>query len=136
MKKLPEIEIPASGKPKWSGGAWTITFVYSNRGNFVLKGFYKETQDWLEKEKSKGLKYFCNHALYGGTNWISDKTQSRNIWSTYNRCIRIYEPSKSDKKWRVVIYDGPSWNADRVKEMTFKRLPNKWISEFEYNKQT
>ena len=39
-----EILVESSGVKGWYGGAYTLVFVYSEHGNFVLKGYMKEVE--------------------------------------------------------------------------------------------
>jgi len=133
-KKYPVIDVPASGKRKWSGGAYTLCFVYSKyNGNFVLKGYHEEVREYLKKNYTH---YFCNFSLwYRGFN--------RDIWDFWKEDISIFEPSRSKRrrkgareKYEVRPYS--SWFEDDVttaeKEkmsLKFKRLPKRWIPEFD-----
>lgn len=125
------IEMAASGKPKWDGGAWTIAFVYSNQGNFIVKGYYRELSEYLEKRKKKGLKYFINFTLYST---YRGKSVYRNIWRFYKKDVSILEPYYFKKygpkvnKWKVIKYKNFS---ERIYEKEFKRLPKRWIKEFD-----
>lgn len=72
MKKIYKniTEAPASGKKSWAGGAFTIAFVYSNKGNFIVKGFLNEVEAHLASLKNRGYKYFVNYTLYGSIHEI------------------------------------------------------------------
>lgn len=132
-KKYPEIEVPASGEPTRSGGAYCLCFVYSKyHGNFVLKGYMKEVQEYLKKNYTH---YFCNYSLW-------HKGFNRDIWDFWKDNIGIFHPSirftkrKGDRKIQVRPYS--NWFDDDVtteekKETTlrFKRMPKRWISEFD-----
>ena len=130
------IEIPADGKSGMIGGAWTIAFVYSNQGNFILKGYGREIDEYLEKRKRKGLKYFMNRSMYGSK---YGRKLNRNFWSFYKDTVKIREPyfisglrfNKGENKWAVVQYDSNSfWDRKEIWSKEFKRLPNRWIKEF------
>lgn len=115
--KLSETEIPAYGKRNWNGGAWVIVFVYSNKGNFVLKGFMKEVQDELDK---MNIKYFANFSM-----WSSGK--ARSWWKVSTKNVYVDEPSKRNKyKWEL-----RKWLDNEKKVLRFKRLPKRWIPEIE-----
>lgn len=134
-KKYPVIDVPASGKSRWLGGAYTLCFVYSKyKGNFVLKGYMKEVEDYLKKNYTH---YFCNFSLWSnGFN--------RDIWRFWKDGIYIFEPERhrrtriipNNQKYRVreysCSYESDEENKKR-KENTlyFKRLPKKWIPEFD-----
>jgi len=116
--KLPESEVKAEGIRMWGGGAWVIAFVYSNRGNFVLKGYHNEVKK--ELDSMNGLKYFVNFSMwFGGTH--------RDWWQVSGKGVYMREPDKSNKfKWKIYRYK--SEDNDR-RELTFKRLPKRWIPE-------
>ncbi len=131
-KKYPVIDIPASGKSGMCGGAFTLCFVYSKyKGNFVLRGYMREVEEYLEKNYTH---YFCNFSLW-------HNGQNRDIWKFWKESIGIFDPTprerKKGKKIMVRPYGG-SWlrnapNKDEIKEKTFnfKRLPKRWIPEFD-----
>lgn len=129
-KNWPVVEIPADGKSGMNGGAYSHFFVYSNKGNFLIKGYYRECQTYLEKRKQEGLKYFVNKLL------ICTKPfgASRSIWDFYKKDVSIWEPDRTgrssfrDKKWTVRYYSG---KGDKKEPLHFKRLPKRWISLFE-----
>jgi hypothetical protein len=117
-KKLPETDIKASGEKSFYGGAYVIAFIYSNRGNFVLKGYHNEVQQ--ELDSMNGLKYFVNFSM-----WASGT--HRDWWQVSGKGIYIREPDKSNKfKWTIYKYQ------DKIEQkLTFKRLPKRWIPEIE-----
>lgn len=126
---LPEILITPSNVPDWYGGAYTLAFVYSNKGNFILKGYLKEIQDELEKKKKEGLKYYVNLTLW-------HKGQSRNILKFYKDTVCICEPkysrnnrwNKDTRKYKIYYYDSKYIDDNGIKPLlTFKRLPKNWI---------
>jgi hypothetical protein len=121
MKKLPEITIPNSGKASWYGGAYTIAFVYSNKGNFVIKGYMKEVEEHLNTLKNKGYKYFVNFTL-----WHNGK--HRSIWEFSMNFVYIHKPGTiSGYHWTISYINK---NIERC-TLKFKRLPKTWIKEFE-----
>ena len=92
-KNLPVITLSASGDAHWCGGAYTLTFVYSNRGNFLIKGYLKETEEYLKNEVHKGLKYFCNYTLYHTYSKNSSWDKGfRNIWHHYSPYVHLFSP--------------------------------------------
>ena len=134
-----EIKVRPSGKSSWYGGAYTIAFVYSNKGNFIVKGYIAEVEEYLKSLHDKGYKYFVNFSLWS-RNEFSNTKQHRNIWKFWNKDYSIYEPqkkrvSKRDKehnrnKWRISKYF--SWNkSENDIELIFKRLPKRWIPEMD-----
>lgn len=126
----PVIEIKPNGKPDWGKGAWCITFVYADSGNFVLKGFLGETEDYLFKFKNSGRKFYYVMSL-----WNDGKT--RNIEKFYKDSIGIFNPDptntydpKLSNHWML-----RKWSRGDTEDLGtvlyFKRLPRKWIPEFE-----
>jgi len=127
-KKYPVIEVPASGKTGWGGGAYTLCFVYSkHKGNFVLKGYYEEIQEYLKKNYTH---YFCNFSLW-------HRGSNRDIWSFWKDGIGIFEPNNTRKrqKWEIrpytCGYKDISLKESENKALYFKRLPKRWIPEFD-----
>jgi hypothetical protein len=127
-KKYPVIEVPASGKTGRMGGAYCLCFVYSKYdGNFVLKGYIKEVEEYL---KTNYTHYICNKSLwYKGFN--------RDIWDFWKESIFIHHPSVRDRKKGKKIEVRPFLHSCEDKEerkektLYFKRLPKRWIPEFD-----
>lgn len=127
-KKYPVIEIPADGKRNWSGGAYCLCFVYSKyNGNFVLKGYMREVEEYLKKNYKH---YFYNMSLW-------HFGQSRDIWRFWKKEIAIFDVSVKDRKkgkktevrpWREFEPDDAILEA---KTLRFRRLPKRWIKEFD-----
>ena len=124
-KKYPVIYVPSDGKPKWYGGAWSMVFVYSkNHGNFVLIGYHKEVNEYLKKHYTH---YFCYWSMWS-------EYGSRGYWKFWNDKIGIFEPSKIMKSFKYVIrrYSNNYDNNEVISEgLKFKRLPKRWIPEFD-----
>jgi len=130
-KKYPVIEVPAAGKSCWSEGAYCLCFVYSKyKGNFVLKGYYREVKEYLKKNYTH---YFYNMSLW-------HKGFNRNIWHFWKKDIGIFDVSirerKRGKKTQVRPYSCSYENKfteEEIKSKTFyfKRLPKRWIPEFD-----
>jgi hypothetical protein len=130
-KKYRVIDVPASGKRTRMGGAYCLCFVYSKYdGNFVLKGYVKEIEEYL---KNNYTHYFCNLSLwYQGFN--------RDIWKFWKDDIGIFHPSlrekRRGKKIRVRPYsrwfeDDATTEEKEKMSLWFKRLPKRWIPEFD-----
>jgi len=133
-KKYPIIDVPASGKSGWMGGAYTLCFVYSKyNGNFVLRGYMREVEEYLKKNYTH---YFYNLSLwYNGDN--------RDIWGFWKKDIHISQPdgyfskhTKPQNKYWVGRFTScnlsEAENENREEErLKFKRLPKKWIPEFD-----
>lgn len=106
----------------WSNGAYSLCFVYSNKGNFLLKGYVGDITNYLNELKTQGYKFFYNLRMYSNG-------ESRGYWTFYNRntpegCT-IIEPDIRDKQYHFRVT-----NFDNI-DLKFKRLPNKWIKEFD-----
>jgi hypothetical protein len=124
-KQYPVIELPADGKPEWCKGAWCMVFVYSKyKGNFVVKGYHREVFKYLKENHT--------HYFYYLSMW--SKCNSRGFWSFWKDNVSIFSPDKSSKrfkryKFQVVKY--LKGTHDRIFEKEFKRLPKRWIPEFD-----
>lgn len=129
-KKYPVIKVPSSGKPVWYGGARTMMFVYSrDHGNFILEGYSKEVEEYLKKNYTH---YFFYHSM-----WSDGK--SRGHWDFWKDNIGFFEPSKARKTWKYEVrpygggfFGGPTLSKEELEKKTFrfKRLPKRWIPEF------
>lgn len=134
-KKYQIIDVQASGKPTWSGGAYTLCFVYSKyNGNFILRGYCKEVEEYLKKNYTH---YFYNMSLwYHGAN--------RDIWHFWKNGVGIHKPSRNSRlfkgkdKWKFQVRPYTNWHDDDEtkkladeKAMWFKRMPKRWIPEFD-----
>lgn len=131
-KKYPVIDVPADGKKSWMGGAYCLCFVYSKyNGNFVLRGYIREVEEYLKKNYTH---YFYNKSL-----WSSGF--NRDIWGFWKKDVGIFRPSLRDKKRKkkkIEIRPYSSWFEDdtTTKEkdemaLYFKRMPKRWIPEFD-----
>jgi hypothetical protein len=108
-----------------------MCFVYSrDHGNFILEGYRGEVDEYLKKNYTH---YFCYISM-----WSNGK--SRGHWDFWKDNIGIFEPSKMRKnwKWEVRPYSGGGFfgnkkvSEEEIKRKTFKfkRLPKRWIPEF------
>jgi hypothetical protein len=127
-KKYPVIQVPANGKPDWYEGARTMCFVYSkHQGNFVLKGYRGEVEEYLKKNYTH---YFCYVSMWS-------HGESRGSWKFWKKYVSVFEPSRTFKsrKYKVVKYkaydDNEYHMSERELEMEFKRMPKRWIPEFD-----
>jgi hypothetical protein len=122
-KHWPEIYVPNVTEKCWSLGAYTLCFVYSNKGNFVLKGWIGDIDKYFKYLKNKGYKFFYYKSMY-------HYGIERGYWSFHNDDVYIHEPtlknSKTFEKYHFVVK-----NSLTKKKFKFKRLPNKWIPEFD-----
>ncbi len=126
MKKFKEIIIPNDGYKKWSEGAYCFTFVYSNRGNFLLKGYLRETDKYLIDLKTKEYKYYYIQSLFShGTHRtiIRHYKNGVNIWSP------MYPYTEKNKLFNWDMGKYALINYGNIKQ--FKRLPNRWVKELD-----
>ena len=127
--KYPIIKVEASGIPDWYKGARTWCFVYSkNHGNFILEGFRGEVEEYLQKNYTH---YFCFWSMW-------HMGQSRGHWDFWKDSVGIFDPSRSRKDWKYLVrpyssYGEHTTTPEEIKEKTFsfKRLPKRWIPEFD-----
>lgn len=117
--KLNETDVPADGRKRWGGGAWVIAFVYSNKGNFVLKGYHHEVESHLT---GLGLRYFVNYTMWSGG-------QHRDWWQISAKDVRISEPCKHNRFRWTITKRGRDWTT--ITELKFKRLPKSWVPEID-----
>lgn len=121
MKKFEEIIVPADGNPRWYGGAYALAFVYSNTGNYLVKGYHDEVKAYVRENFKK---YFVNYSLW----W---QGHHREIWKFWKESVGVFSPSGvfKHKKWEIRRYmmggvtDGPI--------VRFKRLPKCWVKELD-----
>jgi len=141
-KQYRSIEIKADGKSGMMGGAYVLAFVYSKHdGNFVVKGYMREVEKYIKKHFTH---YFVNYSLwYLGTH--------RDIWEFWKKGVGIHTPTKSSKRGKIKKEDRVfkvrprcDWSWDVSKEeykrqqkdaderqLVFKRMPKRWIPEFD-----
>ena len=126
-KKYKVIEVPPTGKRKWYGGARTMMFVYSKyHGNFILKGYHKEVEEYLKNHYTHYFYYFSMWSNGG----------SRGYWSFWKDNVTIFEPAKHRKDWKYKITSSEPrrsyYETSKAKiTLHFKRLPKRWIPEFD-----
>lgn len=127
-KEYPFIEILSDGKPDWYEGARCMFFVYSkDKGNFILKGYRREVEKYLKEN--------YNHYFYYNSMWSHG--MSRGMWGFWKEGVSIYAPSKrkrrKNEKFKVIKHASSRefYFGKREVELTFKRLPKRWIPEFD-----
>lgn len=128
-KNFTVIEVPNSNKTNWFGGAWCLVYVYSTKGNFLLKGYRKECKDYI---KSKNWKCWAVFNLYCNK-------KHRTIIETFNCSFSIHPPildfkkgktikgkkiNKVDYKFRLYFID----DYENKNALWLKRLPNKFVN--------
>lgn len=130
-KEFPIIEVTPSGKSGWMGGAWCLVWVYSTEGNFLLKGFIKECEKYIE---DKGWKCWAIFNLYHTSAVPFYKSHKkgqnyRTIIRTYKCGFDISQPSRIDKKkssndFKFRIYQNGNWRNS----IFVKRLPSQFVN--------
>ena len=130
-KRYPVIEVPAEGKTSWGEGAYCLCFVYSKyNGNFVLKGYYREVKAYLKKNYTH---YFYNMSLW-------HQGFCRDIWGFWKKDIGVFDASIRERKKGKKTQVRPYYNSYekeiseeevQAKTLYFKRLPKRWIPEFD-----
>jgi len=126
------------GKPD-SGTPFTIVFLYSKKGNFVLKGNIDKIQYFIKNEHPRSFyRVSCyKKGMKSWGYWRSPCLSIEREWKTipinkpYMFCPR--STIHYDKKYTIVAHNP---NAERGKwhgttEIKLKRIPNKWIPEFD-----
>ena len=112
------IEVPKVSKPCWMNGAYTIAFVRSNKGNFILKGYSGDVRHYLEHSN---IKWFANFTYYSSNG-------SRSHWKCGNKRVYISTPTfKPKKKSYGNPYHFKIYN--KGKTIKLKRLPNRYVPE-------
>ena len=149
------IEVPNSGKKDWDGGAWCLVWVYSEKGNFLLKGFYKECRNYLTNSKNKCWAIFN---LYHSKIALTDQIRSyrrpsaipgyRTIHTTFNCDFKVHDPGisripqspssyrrrpkgKNSSEYKYTIYTNNY--SDKIQ---VKRLPNRFVDFSKESKQS
>jgi hypothetical protein len=125
-KQYPIIDVKPTGVPDWYTGAFTLCFVYSKTaGNFILRGFRGEVEEYLKKHYTH---YFCYWSM-----WSNGR--ARGHWDFWKDQIGFFDPSKMRKDWKYQVrpYSNYEISKEELKEKTFsfKRLPKRWIPEFD-----
>jgi len=119
------IKVLPDGKNGMCGGGFTMAFVYAPRGNFLIKGYYREVKKYIDETFKQG---FVNYTLWYVCDYTNKKTH-RSIWSFIGDKLSIHEPYRPKRgskthKWGIYPYS----KKDVV--MRLKRMPKCWIPEF------
>ena len=128
-KKFKEIEVTPSGKADWSGGAWCLVWVYSDKGNFLLKGFYKECKDYIKERNWKCWAFFNLYHTKKDPITTAFGNPYRTIFSTFNTDFEIYKPhstsrKKTAKDWKYRICEKGNYRD----AIFVKRLPSQFVN--------
>ena len=134
-KKYPVIVVAADGQSGMWGGAYTLAFVYSkHKGNVVVKGYMREVEEYIKKNFTH---YFVNYSLWR-------RGMHRDIWEFWKSGVGISTPSRYRKRTpkdelRFQVYPrSDSFKYDegverkrKAETLYFKRMPKRWIPEFD-----
>lgn len=94
-KKYPVIDVRASGKSGWVGGAYMLCFVYSKyKSNFVLRGYNKEVEEYLKNYTH----YFCYKSYWS-------HGFSRGHWDFWKKVLVFSNPIENEEKKRNLWLD-------------------------------
>lgn len=120
---MKEIIVPKVSRPCWENGAFTIAFVYSNQGNFVLKGYFGDIEEYLKNIPN--IKYFARFNFY------PNSSGKRGYWRTNNSNVCISSPSLNPKRKSYISYPYHFRinNRNIGKDFKLKRMPNRYIPE-------
>ncbi len=136
-KSYPIIDVPANGKPDWSDGARSMYFVYSKyKGNFILRGFRGEVDEYLKKHYT--------HYFYYVSMWSHGKSRGHwNFWKSNvyilgpaprSRCCRRYKYEfhlSTTGKYKSLDELGKAKKMAQENTLRFKRMPHRWIPELD-----
>lgn len=127
-KEFTVIEVTPSGKRSWMGGAWCLVWVYSTQGNFMLKGFIKECEKYIEDNNWKCWAIFN---LYHTKKVRYSIKNHRTIIRTYKCDFDISEPdyvtsrkNKTAESYKFRVYDKGNWRNG----IFIKRLPGQFVN--------
>lgn len=125
-----EILVPASGKSTMYGGAWCIVFVTSEKGNFVLKGYMKECEEYIKK---LNIKCWATFNMYHSKldMYYGKGSGNRKMIITYNCDFSIAEPSGTKNgyikdRYKFTVYQ--TNGTPKFPKLLLKRLPNKFVN--------
>jgi hypothetical protein len=119
-KLYPVIEVMPDGKPDWYEGSYCLFFIYSKyKGNFIIKGYRREVEKYLKENYT--------HYFYYVSMWHNGKP--RGHWKFWKE-VTIFEPSKLYKSWKYRFVKYNRNDGKREIELSFKRMPKRWIPEF------
>lgn len=130
MKKTQykEIILPALGKEQFRGdyGAkgFAVTFVYSNRGNFLVRGYWGETRLFLAELVKTGYRFYYQYSFYANGKPRFTHTEF------YKDNVYVLAPEKRTSEY------GKNRNKFEFRRnsktiVCFKRLPKRWVPELE-----
>jgi hypothetical protein len=104
---------PRTGPYSRGTQAFAIAFVYSSKGNFVVKGMYQEVENYIKQHYPR--------SIYNLTLWADGK--SRNIWYSNSRVYVSHREIKGHLKYEISVYS----NGKRIHVFSVRRVPHKWL---------
>ena len=127
-----EINLKSAGKELFNGDyaakAFAVTFVYSNKGNFLIRGFWGETELMLKAMIEKGYRFYYQYSFY------KDGKARFTFTEFWDKKVSIYPPQKRDGRYGVNRNKFEFKVSPRFGEyktvLSLKRLPKRWIPEF------
>lgn len=127
-KNLPIVILENDNIKDWTGGSYCITFVYSNKGNFIVKGYFRETRKYLNELKERNYKFFYNIM-------ICSIIQKWNWWGFYLKDYTIVQnkaPKKNNYRTISNLRDIRRWKIYSGNELviSLKRSPTSWLNFF------
>lgn len=129
----PVINVPNAGLARLS--CHVLEYVYSNKGNFILKGFEAEGRRFKQKLLDNGFKWFsCSHSARGQFKHTE--------WEHYDKSIRIELPRASKERIdnyrfkktfnnKVTFHLTENYSTVATSNFKVRRLPKKWIPELD-----
>lgn len=136
MKKTiyPEIILPNLGAKSFGcfgDKGYLVTFVYSNKGNFVLKGFAGETNIALKRFVEMGYRFYYRYNYFhdGKVRYSNVKFWKDTVW-IFTPQPRRSKDGRNVNKFEFRVNSG-EYGQPSVLKLALKRLPNKWIPEFQ-----
>ncbi|MFW6173082.1 MAG: hypothetical protein ACOC5T_05000 [Elusimicrobiota bacterium] len=99
--------------------AFVMAFVYSNKGNFVVKGMDKEVRDYVETHFPQSIFNFV---------WYKNG-KSRNMWLSPKKLLLYIENIRCGKrsKYKIILFDQ---NKKQKTIGVFRKVPHKWLPEY------
>ena len=130
-------EIVLSGfvktKSKWCGtDPWTIAFVYTPDGSFVVKGMLAAVKSHVDNHFPKyvaNYTFWHKHSCKMRVGW-GGALKTRGYWKC-SRGLYIMERSSLDghKKYEISVHD---YAAGRdIHKITVRRVPRKWLDIYD-----
>lgn len=123
--KYQEIIVPATGRKSWMGGAYTLTFIYAPEGNFLIKGYMAEVEEYI---KGRFKRCLMRHVLYR-------ERENRTILHFSDSCnLFIETPSLRKRNYspRYTVRPYGYYENPDASTFKFKRLPQYWLKEYDY----